>query len=106
MDGPGGLPGSGTTSFFVGRVKDQSRAGAACSSCSVQTDCLDFAMADPELQGYWGGTSERERRRGRDGAGRRGSARVTPCDGSQEGAVGVGRLRGYHGDARSTCSHV
>ena len=39
------------------------RARALCSSCDVRTECLAYAVADPELLGYWAGTSQRERRR-------------------------------------------
>lgn len=42
-----------------------SRARELCSECDVRAQCLDFAMADDELVGMWGGTTERERRQGR-----------------------------------------
>jgi WhiB family transcriptional regulator, redox-sensing transcriptional regulator len=42
---------------------------AVCAACPVRRECLDFALADLELVGCWGGTDERERR-----AMRRGSA--------------------------------
>ena len=34
---------------------------AVCARCPVRTDCLEFALADPDIQGLWGGTSTRER---------------------------------------------
>lgn len=34
-----------------------------CSTCSVRRDCLAEALAIPSLQGVWGGTDDRERRR-------------------------------------------
>jgi len=32
-----------------------------CAGCEVQPQCLEFALARPELFGVWGGLSERER---------------------------------------------
>ena len=37
------------------------RAKLICSSCSVAADCLAYALADPGLQGTWGGSTEEER---------------------------------------------
>ena len=34
-----------------------------CLACSVRTECLDYALANGERHGVWGGKSERERRR-------------------------------------------
>ena len=33
-----------------------------CARCPVRRECLDFALADPRLQGVWGGKDETERR--------------------------------------------
>ncbi|HUD07124.1 MAG TPA: WhiB family transcriptional regulator [Candidatus Saccharimonadales bacterium] len=33
-----------------------------CGQCAVQMECLDFAIANREEHGIWGGTSEKERR--------------------------------------------
>jgi WhiB family redox-sensing transcriptional regulator len=33
-----------------------------CRDCPVRQECLEAALADPDLQGLWGGTTERERR--------------------------------------------
>ena len=30
--------------------------------CPVREECLEAALADPDLQGLWGGTNDRERR--------------------------------------------
>lgn len=39
-------------------------AKTICQGCSVQAECLDYALMHPrERFGVWGGTSERERRR-------------------------------------------
>jgi len=35
---------------------------ATCADCPVREDCLAYAMAQPDVVGVWGGTTERERR--------------------------------------------
>lgn len=47
-----------TATFFSKSVK---RAKELCSVCPVRAECLAFAMADPEMVGVFGGTTERER---------------------------------------------
>ena len=37
-------------------------ARAICSTCEVQPECLNYARSDSDTMGFWGGTSERERR--------------------------------------------
>ena len=37
-----------------------------CATCPVVAPCLDHALADPSLQGVWGGTTEADRDRIRD----------------------------------------
>ena len=37
-------------------------ARAVCGACTVRSDCLAYALADPSLVGLWGGTTEKERR--------------------------------------------
>jgi len=34
-----------------------------CRGCVVREDCLEYALANGEKFGIWGGLSERERRR-------------------------------------------
>ncbi len=34
-----------------------------CRGCVVREECLEFALANGEKFGIWGGMSERERRR-------------------------------------------
>jgi WhiB family redox-sensing transcriptional regulator len=34
-----------------------------CRGCEVRAECLDYALANDERFGIWGGLSERERRR-------------------------------------------
>jgi len=38
-------------------------ARAICNRCPVQTECLTWAIEQPEVHGVWGATSVRERRR-------------------------------------------
>lgn len=35
---------------------------AVCRRCAVREECLQYALADEDLEGVWGGTSTRERR--------------------------------------------
>lgn len=34
-----------------------------CQRCAVRQQCLEYALANDERWGIWGGTTERERRR-------------------------------------------
>ena len=34
---------------------------AVCSACLVRDECLTYAMADPNLDGTWGGLTHKER---------------------------------------------
>jgi WhiB family transcriptional regulator, redox-sensing transcriptional regulator len=38
-------------------------AKAICAQCPVRQACLEYALANREREGVWGGTTERERRR-------------------------------------------
>jgi WhiB family redox-sensing transcriptional regulator len=38
-------------------------ARAICDRCPVTAECLEYALANNEVHGCWGGTSERERRK-------------------------------------------
>jgi len=59
----GACRGAGTAPFFPRRGEDVRPAKALCAACVVRSDCLDYALADPDLAGIWGGMSERERAR-------------------------------------------
>ena len=54
--------GVGHSGFIVSRGEPYSRR-ELCDQCLVRNDCLRFALADPELVGVWGGTTEIDRRR-------------------------------------------
>lgn len=49
--------------FADGRHPDAARALAACARCPVRDICLASALADPSVDGIWGGTTARQRRR-------------------------------------------
>lgn len=48
-----------------------------CAACPIREPCLEYAMAHPSLNGYWGGTTEEARRRARRAKNRH---RQTPLD--------------------------
>ncbi len=54
--------GQGTADHFPVRGSSTMAARATCAGCTAREECLAVALADPDLQGVWGGTSERERR--------------------------------------------
>ena len=49
--------------FFPVRGGTSTKARAICSVCPTRQACLEYALADPEISGVWGGTSEGERRK-------------------------------------------
>ena len=49
--------------FFPEKGGSTREAKRVCLSCDVRDDCLDYALANDERYGIWGGLSERERRR-------------------------------------------
>ena len=49
--------------FFPEKGGSTREAKRVCLGCSVRTECLEFALANDERFGIWGGLSERERRR-------------------------------------------
>ena len=56
--------------FFPDKGGSTREAKAVCQACQVREDCLEYALANDERFGIWGGMSERERRRLRRMAGR------------------------------------
>jgi WhiB family redox-sensing transcriptional regulator len=58
--------GSGHEGFIVERGSQYSRRDL-CGGCGVRRECLQTALADPELVGLWAGTTEIDRRRMRRG---------------------------------------
>ena len=55
--------GTGPDRHFPARGASLVATRALCASCTVRSECLAYALADPDLAGVWGGTTDRERRR-------------------------------------------
>ena len=49
--------------FFPEKGGSTREAKRICLGCEVKDSCLDYALANDERFGIWGGLSERERRR-------------------------------------------
>lgn len=57
-------PGSGIDGelFFPTRTEPISGTViTACKRCTVRSECLEYALADPHIQGVWGGTQYEQR---------------------------------------------
>ena len=50
-------------SFFPEKGGSTREAKKICTSCEVKAECLEYALANDERFGIWGGLSERERRK-------------------------------------------
>jgi WhiB family redox-sensing transcriptional regulator len=50
-------------SFFPEKGGSTRDAKKICTSCEVRGECLEYALANDERFGIWGGLSERERRK-------------------------------------------
>ena len=57
--------------FFPEKGGSTREAKKICTGCEVKAQCLEYALANDERFGIWGGLSERERRRLRRRAARR-----------------------------------
>ena len=49
--------------FFPEKGGSTREAKRICQGCEVKDECLEYALANDERFGIWGGLSERERRR-------------------------------------------
>jgi WhiB family redox-sensing transcriptional regulator len=49
--------------FFPEKGGSTREAKKICTGCEVRAQCLEYALANDERFGIWGGLSERERRR-------------------------------------------
>jgi WhiB family redox-sensing transcriptional regulator len=49
--------------FFPERGASTRPAKAICAACSVQAECLEYALASGERHGIFGGKAPRERRK-------------------------------------------
>ena len=54
--------------FFPEKGGSTREAKSVCQACTVRAECLEYALANDERFGIWGGLSERERRRMRRAA--------------------------------------
>lgn len=48
--------------FYPAAGQSAAKARAVCRTCPVVEPCREYALAHPEMFGFWGGLSERERR--------------------------------------------
>jgi WhiB family redox-sensing transcriptional regulator len=53
--------------FFPEKGGSTREAKQICRGCDVRAECLEYALANEERFGIWGGLSERERRQIRAG---------------------------------------
>ena len=51
-----------TDLFFPDKGESTVPAKKICLACEVRAQCLDYALANHERFGVWGGLSERQRR--------------------------------------------
>jgi WhiB family redox-sensing transcriptional regulator len=49
--------------FYPASDEEAEEAKSICASCPVRQACLEYALANRERDGVWGGATERERRR-------------------------------------------
>lgn len=49
--------------FFPEKGGSTREAKRICEGCEVRSECLEYALANDERFGIWGGLSERERRK-------------------------------------------
>ena len=49
--------------FYPERGAEGETAKGVCRRCPVKTQCLEYALANYEFFGIWGGESDRSRRR-------------------------------------------
>ena len=49
--------------FYPATDEEAGEAKAICEQCPVREPCLEYALANRERDGVWGGATERERRR-------------------------------------------
>lgn len=54
-------------SFFPSKGESTREAKAICGGCEARPDCLEYALDNDIRHGIWGGTSERERKKLRQG---------------------------------------
>lgn len=55
-------PAAAGVDFFPKKPNPVAPAKAVCAQCPVTAECLDYALANGERFGVWGGLSERQRK--------------------------------------------
>lgn len=76
--------------WFPEKGESNTAAKAICHRCDLEAACLTTALADPELEGIWGGTTHRERQTMRALA----APTVRPIRHGTEGGAKTHRRRG------------
>lgn len=76
--------------WFPEKGQGNTAAKKICHDCDIEAACLTIALADPELEGIWGGTTHRERQTMRAMAG----PTVRPIRHGTEGGAKTHRRRG------------
>jgi len=76
--------------WFPAKGQGNTDAKAICHHCDIEATCLAIALADPEIEGIWGGTTARERQTMRAMA----APRVRPIRHGTEGGAKTHRRRG------------
>lgn len=66
--------------FFPDKGGATRYAKAICAVCPVQAECLDYALANDERFGVWGGTTERDRRKIKRALADEAGIERVPCD--------------------------
>lgn len=56
-------PAYATVTWYPERGQPTQPAKDICARCTVRPECLEYALANSDKHGVWGGTSERQRRR-------------------------------------------
>jgi WhiB family transcriptional regulator, redox-sensing transcriptional regulator len=49
--------------FFPEKGESNRNAKSVCFGCEVRAECLEYALANDERWGVWGGLSEKQRRK-------------------------------------------
>ncbi len=55
--------GSDTDIFFPPILSESEEALKICADCTVQAECLEYALATKQETGVWGGMRESDRKR-------------------------------------------
>lgn len=61
----GNCKGADPTLFFADSTPtllERAQRELLCAVCPVHTECREYALAWPDIRGFWGGMSEQDRR--------------------------------------------